>query len=388
MTERTGRLVATSTLLAILVLAAVEVWMIAATLDRPFEGWGVRGYEAALASSFGSVGALIAARRPENRIGWLLLGLSVVCGALGIVDQYPVLAEAANPQLPFAGVARWISAWMWVIPAAGFVSFFPLIFPDGRLLSPRWRLAVLFASAAMAVLVGTIILASQPFGPVPPITNVAPYFERLGLLMAPGFLLYLAAGTVAVTSVFLRYRRAGGVERQQIKWVAYATVLLVPGAAAGLSPISLGQVLFVAAGLLAAAAIGIAILRYRLYEIDLIINRTIVYGTLSAVLAGVYTASITLSQRLFMAATGERSDAAIVLTTLIVAATFTPLKTRLQRIVDRRVSPVPSLDATPPGSRAVTAMLEAAEDRFRKIAKEIAREEVTRAARGDAPRAG
>src|SRR3990172_11218124 len=228
MTERTGRLVATSTLLAILVLAAVEVWMIAATLDRPSEQWGFRGYEAALGLSFGSVGALIAARRPENRIGWLLLGLSVVCAILGVVDQYPVLAEAANPQLPFAGAARWVSAWMWVIPAAGFVSFFPLIFPDGRLLSPRWRLAVLFASAAIAVLVGTIILASQPFGPVPPITNVAPYFERLGLLMAPGFLLYLAAGTVAVTSVFLRYRRAGGVERQQIKWGAHATVLPLP----------------------------------------------------------------------------------------------------------------------------------------------------------------
>lgn len=379
MSERTARIVATSALGAILALAAVEVWMILATLDQPApDQWGFRGFEAALALSFGSVGALIAARRPENRIGWLLLLFSVVTGVQGIVDQYPVLAEAANPQLPFAGVARWVSAWIWVIPSAGLVSLLPMYFPDGRLLSPRWRPAVLLVLAAAAVLIGSIILAMRPFGPLPPTTNVTPYFDRLGLRIAVGYGLYLIAIGVAVTSAVLRYRRARGDERLQLKWVAFAAVLAAPGAALGMSPIFLGQVLFIGVAFLAAAAIGIAILRYRLYEIDVIINRTIVYGALSAILAGVYTASITLSQRVFVAVTGERSDAAIVLTTLIVASTFTPLKLRLQAVVDRRAKPMPALDAQ------MAAMLEAAEDRLR----EIARQEVARAVPRHPPEMG
>ena len=370
MSGRTGRIVARAALLAILVFAAVEVWMILATLDRPTpDQWGFRGFESALALSFGSVGALIATRRPENRVGWLLLLFSVVAGAQGIVNQYPVLAATANPQLPLAEVARWVSAWIWVIPSGGLVAFLPLLFPDGRLLSPRWRLAVLLVLAAMAALIGSIILATRPFGPVPPTTNPAPYFDLIGPRIAIGYGLYLVAISVAVTSVVRRYRRARGDERLQIKWVAFAAVLAAPGAALGMSPILLGQVLFIGVAFFAAAAIGVAILRYRLYEIDIIINRTIVYGALSAILAGVYTASITLSQRVFTAVTGERSDAAIVLTTLIVASTFTPLKLRLQAIVDRRAKPMPALDAE------MTAMLGAAEERFRQIA----REEVDRA---------
>jgi len=365
MSKRTARIVARAASLAILVLAAVEVWMIAATLDRPTpDQWGFRGFEAALALSFGSVGALIATRRPENRVGWLLLLFSVVAGVQGIVDQYPVLAAAANPQLPLAEGARWASAWIWVIPSGGLVAFLPLYYPDGRLLSPRWRPAVILVLAAMAALVGSIILATRPFGPLPPTTNVTPYFDRLGLRIAIGYGLYLVAIGVAVTSAVLRYRRARGDERLQLKWVALAAVLAVPGAVLGMSPIFLGQVAFIGVAFLAAAAIGIAILRYRLYDIDIIINRTIVYGVLSAILAGVYTASITLSQRVFMAVTGERSDAAIVLTTLIVASTFTPLKLRLQAIVDRRAKPMPVLDPE------MTAVLEAAEDRFRQIARE------------------
>lgn len=332
-------------------LALAELWMIAVTLDRPApDQWGFRGFEAALALSFGSVGALIAARRPENRIGWLLLGVGVVTGVQGFVDQYPVLAKAVSPAPPFVEASRWVAAWIWVIPSIALMTFLPLLFPDGRLLSPRWRLAVLLAVAAMAVQIGSIVLATQPLGPLPPTQNPAAYFERFGPRMAIGYVIQLAAISVAVISVVLRYRRARGEERQQIKWVVYAVVLIPFGAAAGFSTIFLGQVLLIGTGVFAAAAIAIAILRYRLYEIDVIINRTLVYGALSAVLAGVYTASITLSQRLFMAVTGERSDAAIVLTTLIVAATFTSLKTRLQSIVDARVRAAPPAGASAPAT--------------------------------------
>ena len=340
--ERAARVLAVTLWLVIVALVLAEVWMIAATLDRPTpDQWGFRGFEAVLALSFGSVGALIAARRPDSRIGWLILGVSVITGIEAIVNQYPVLAEAATPPLPAGDTVKWVAAWIWVIPAVALMTLLPLLFPDGHLLSPRWRLAVLLALGAMAVQIGSIVLATQPLGPLPPTQNPAPYFERIGPRMSVGYVLQLAAVSVAVTSAVVRFRRARGDERQQLKWVAYATFFLPFSAAAGFSGIFLGQLLLIAAAFFAAAAIAIAILRYRLYEIDVIINRTLVYGALSAVLAGVYTASITLSQRLFMAVTGERSDAAIVLTTLIVAATFTPLKARLQSIVDVRVKAAP-----------------------------------------------
>ena len=232
-----------------------------------------------------------------------------------------------------------MASWIWVISSVSFVVHFPLIFPDGRLLSPRWRLAVLLGFVVMAVQIGSIILTTRPFGPLAPTINMTPYIQQIGPVVGAGYFLYLAAAVVSAASIVVRYRRSSIEVRQQIKWVSYAMIIVVLGAIVGLTPIYLGQVVFIATGLFGAAATAIAILRYRLYEIDLIINRTLVYGALSAILAGVYTASITLSQRVFVALTNERSDAAIVITTLIVAATFTPLKTRLQAFVDKRVKP-------------------------------------------------
>ena len=194
----------------------------------------------------------------------------------------------------------------------------------------------------------------------------------------------IQAATQRAASAVARYRRAHGDERLQMKWLAYAAFFLPFAAAAAFSGLPYGPVALVACGLFAAAAVAIAILRYRLYEIDIIINRTLVYGALSAVLAGVYTASITLSQRLFMAVTGERSDAAIVLTTLIVAATFTPLKSRLQASVDARIKAAPPGGAMAAPAAAMTDVLDTVEDRLRRIV----REEIALTARGDAPRSG
>jgi hypothetical protein len=346
-------------------LSLAELWMIAVTMDRPTpDQWGIRGFEAVVALSFGSVGATIAARRPDNRIGWLMLGFSLIGGAMAIVDQYPVLSEAAVAPLPFASVARWISAWIWVIGAVGLGSLLPLLFPDGRLPSARWRPAMVLALVAMATLIGSIMLVIEPIGTLPPSPVVALVSEEMTPLMAAGFFLYVVAAMTAAVSLFLRYRRASGEQQQQIKWVAYAAVLFTLGGVAGLTPLLAGQVFMLATVAFAAAAVAIAILRYKLYEIDLIINRTLVYGGLSAILAGVYTASITLSQRLFMAITGERSDAAIVLTTLIVAATFTPLKGRLQTIVDHKIKPAATL---PPAALATRSSFETLEALARLI---------------------
>ena len=322
--------------LVIVTLSLVELWMIAVTLDRPTPGlWGLRGWEL-LSLAFGSVGALIARRQRGNRIGWLLLGIGLATGCTGIVNQYPILTDATGRSLPLADAARWTSAWIWVV-LAFCLMLLPLLFPDGRLLSPRWRAAVTLALGATGTMIASIIIAVEPIGAIPASPLVATIGDQTSPLMMAGFVLYVGGALTSAASVVVRYRRAGTEQRQQIKWFAVAGTLFVPGAVAGLSPSLVGQVFLLACALFAAAAIAIAILRYRLYEIDLIINRTLVYGALSAILAGVYTASITLSQRVFMAVTGERSDAAIVLTTLVVAATFTPLKTRLQAVVDARL---------------------------------------------------
>lgn len=366
---RTPGLVAGGLWVAIVALSLAEGAMIVATLQAPAaDQWGFRGNEALLALAWGSIGALIAVRKPENRIGWLLLALSLINAFQGVVDQYPALA--ADVRLPGGEWARWVSAWIWVIPSTGFLAFVPLIFPDGRLPSPRWRAGVLLGMATMAVLVGTIVLSIRPLGPLAPGANVNPYLQALGPTTALGFGLYLVAAATGVGSLVLRYRRATGEAGEQLKWVAYALVLVVLGAVVGTTPIFLGQLFFMATVLLTAVAVGIAILHYRLYEIDLIINRTLVYGALSAILAGVYTASITLSQRLFMAATGERSDAAIVLTTLIVAATFTPVKTRLQEVVDRRVKQTVPAAVGTHEYIDVAGILRAEEERLRQIARE------------------
>jgi hypothetical protein len=329
--------------LVIVALSLVTAWMIAVTIDRPApDEWGFRNAAATLGLGFGSVGALVAARRPGNRMGWMLLGISVVAALQGIVDEYPILADRSSPALPLADESRWVAAWIWPIPAGLYMTLMPLTFPDGRLLSRRWRAAVVFGLAAVAVLSGAIALASQPFGPVRPTTNPGSYFAAFGPIMAVGYVLLVGAICVALSSVAVRYRAARGDARQQMKWFVFAGSFLIITAPAGFSGHPIGALLLAANGAFACAAVVVAILRYRLYEIDVIINRTVVYGFLTAILAGVYTASISLTQRLFSAVTGDRSDAAIVLTTLIVVSLFTPIKTRLQAIVDARVKTAPS----------------------------------------------
>lgn len=334
--------------LVILGLGIAEFAIIAATADVPVpDQWGFRGYEAGMGIVFGLVAALIASRRPENRVGWLLLACSLIIAAQGVVTQWPVLA-ASDPTLPFLDLARWVRAWIWPIPNVGYVAVTLLLFPDGHLPGPRWRPALVLAGLATTVSVGTLIVASRPIGPVPPSTAMTDYVSAIGPIVLVGPILVAVASAVGGAGVFFRYRHADPVVRDQIKWVAWAGAVTVPGVALGLTPLPAGQLLLIASAFLAATAIGIAILRYRLYEIDVLINRTIVYAALSAVLAGVYSATITLSQKLFSAVTNESSDAALVLTTLVLVSLFTPLKTAIQSGVDRRWKPAPAADPGAP----------------------------------------
>jgi len=320
-------------------LSILTIWMVAVTLDRPApEQYGFRGFEATIALPWGLVGLLIARRRPDHLLGWLLLGISSLLGVQGIVDQYPVLARAGLAPPDTAGLVVWTSAWIWVVPMSGLLIFVPLFFPDGHLPSPRWRPIAWLGSAAVVGVVGVVAAYTAPIGRHPLTRDVSQLVANDWLVVVP-FLMFGAASALAVASLVRRFAGAAGEQREQIKWAAWGGVGGVSGLALDFSSSSAAQAIGIATACTGAASVGIAILRYRLYDIDVILSRTFVYGALTAILAGVYTASIALSTRLFSAVTGERSDAAIVVTTLVVVALFTPLKNRLQALVDRRLKP-------------------------------------------------
>ena len=290
---------------------------------------------------FGIVGAVIVARQPHNTIGWL-------CGAIGLgtslfqfMEDYAYNALARD--LPGGVVLAMLGASPWAALLGLIGIFLPLLFPTGRLLSPRWRpvawaAAVVISAASVLFALRPIRLFEVPSFPVNPfgIEGAAATIEVAGsvALALMGLLALLAAA-----SVVIRFRRASGVERQQLKWFAYAAALVA--AFLGMSPIfdpqgRLGDVLFFVSFALVPAAIGIAILRYRLYEIDRLINRTLVYGLLTALLAGVYTGAVLVLGQVFGGVGRDPPSWAVAGATLAVAALFQPARRRIQVVVDRR----------------------------------------------------
>ena len=302
------------------------------------------------AVAFSTVGAVVGSRRPENPIGWMFCAIGAFAAIVLLSSEYAAYALLAQPDSLPGGLAMvWIRAWAWVPYVGLFVLLF-LVFPDGW---PQSRALRWFTSLVLFVIAyGTLLAAFSP-GPIDAIGGAVD--NPLGMKALRGVgtnsavgpvesILYVL-GIVAAASLFARMRRARGVERQQIKWFAYATVVLVGGAvlaftvseATGLS--WLGEVGFVLtmvglAGL--PIAMGIAVLRYRLYNIDRIINRTLVYGSLTAALVALYFGGIVVLQQIFVSLTGEKSTVAIVASTLLIAALFTPLRRRIQSFIDRR----------------------------------------------------
>jgi hypothetical protein len=292
----------------------------------------------AIAVTFPTVGALIAARRPGNAIGWLFCAIGLSEAVAVFTGEYATYALITRPGALPAGVAlAWLSTWTWLPGVVLAATLLLLLFPDGRMPSRRWR-PVAWLSVALLV-VGSVTLAVTPWDRL---GNFATYTNPLGLEGADGLLLALASGSLTLgavsalcclVAVILRFRRARGAERQQLKWFMYAgalylATLLVPDdAAAAVQP-------FVHPFL--PIAVGIAVLRYRLYDIDVIINRTLVYGLLTGTLAAVYAGSVVLLQGSFRALASQESDLAIVVATLMVAALFQPLRRRIQAFIDHR----------------------------------------------------
>jgi hypothetical protein len=300
------------------------------------------GIDAALALAFPTVGAIIASRRPGNAVGWIFCAIGLCGGASIFFAQYGIYALVTNPgSLPAGAIATWIATWVWLPSVTLTITFLLLIFPHGRLLSPRWR-PVAWLAAAVTI-AATVLLAIVPWDlldPGVPAQNPVGV-ESLGYLgiapPIPIILIGIPTTLLSVASLVLRFRRSRGEERQQLKWFVYAGVLivgslfvplLVPGVAASLLQLLVMPLLPV--------AVGVAILRYRLYEIDLLINRTLVYGALTALLVVVYVGSVVSLQGALRALTGQESQLAVVASTLAVAAIFNPLRRGIQAFVDRR----------------------------------------------------
>jgi hypothetical protein len=304
---------------------------------------------------FPLVGALIASRRPRNAIGWILLAEGLLWMFLGMTDYYSLYGVARPGSVPFpVGVAA-VNNFMWV-PAVGLLGTYVfLLFPDGRVPSTRWRpLAWLSGTVIVlvSILVGLTPGGLQNLGGIrnPYALDGYPWLETVAYIVLPLLPLCMLA---SVLSLVMRYRHSRGEERQQIKWIAFAAsfvgllyliamvcAFIFPSWAwfqAG-SPLWLDVLGYAALSsfTLVPIAIGFAVLRYRLYEIDILINRTLVFGSLTVLLALVYFGGVAGLQRLLAPVTGQDSQLAIVASTLAIAALFNPLRRRIQRFIDRR----------------------------------------------------
>jgi len=312
------------------------------TLDLSLITFGFLG----IVLTFPLMGALIVQRRPSTRVAWLMIGLGLSVGLGLFTYAYGVVGSPPAEPLPFALPAL-VASQLFFLPAiGGATTWIMLLYPTDRLLAPRWRWAGVLAVVGAAVFVvgtlfrpGELDSAALP-GVVNPIAATGGLGALAETLINAGNVLGLCALILAAVSLVLRYRRADLVVAAQIRWLALVAVLAVIALAISLPdvPNPIDDIVFGLALTFVATmplAIGIAITRYRLYDIDRLINRALVYGSLTAILAGVFTAGIGLAQRLFVAATKETSDAAIVGTTLIVATLYAPLRKRLEGLVDR-----------------------------------------------------
>ncbi len=294
------------------------------------------GVDAVLALAFPTVGAIIASRRPGNAVGWIFCAIGLCGGAEIFTVEYGIYALVTNPGLlPGGVISTWIGTWIWLPSVTLTITFLLLLFPHGRLLSPRWRPVAWLAAGVTTA--GVVLLAIVPWDlldPGVPAQNPVGVegFRYLGIAPpVPIFLIGIPTMILSVASLVLRFRRSRGEERQQMKWFVYAgvlvvAVLFVPGSASSLLQLFVMPALPVAAG--------VAILRHRLYDIDVIINRTLVYGALTVSLALVYFGSVVSLQTLFRALTGGGSQLVIVASTLAIAALFSPLRRGIQAFID------------------------------------------------------
>ena len=347
MATRTRLVRAAWAILAVIVaLVVLKLWLVGSALGRlSGEPWIQELLFQILPIPFAAVGALIAVRRPGHRIGWLLLGgaLSIACAQFAW--GYGVRGSDGGGSLPGRPVIAWVGNWSpW--PALAAFMLLLLWFPDGQPPSPRWRLVpwaivawtlvVMVFLALYPGLIGTTDL-DNPFGLAGEAGKLMRRLQASPVVPSIGTALFV----VSASALLLRFRRARTEQRQQLKWFAYAIglllmILIVPSFPLPSWVNELTGILAVVAVWGMAAAIGIAVLRYRLYDIDRIVSRTLVYGLLTALLGGVYMSAVLILGQLFGGVGGDPPSLAVAGATLAVAALFQPARRRIQAAVDRR----------------------------------------------------
>ncbi|MDQ3784024.1 MAG: hypothetical protein M3360_03985 [Actinomycetota bacterium] len=340
MTKSRSSVLAGGTLVVYVICMGCGLWLAVANENM---GLGTASYVFAF-TAFVSVGALIVARRPGNALGWIFCVVGILAATGVLAQEYAEYSYITRQEeLPGRIVAVWYTGLYWY-PLLGLMLVFTLLyFPTGRLLSQRWKpLAVIAWSAligitVLAALAPTIEIQdedktiSNPIG-IEGVGNVEQSLAGTVL-----FTVFLAALAGAFVSLVVRFRRSKGEERQQLKWFTYAGVLAVLTPLELPLPAVVDDLVF---GLILAflpIATGIAILKYRLYDIDVIINRTLVYGGLTAILALVYVAGVVVLGAALRSLTGQVSNnLAVAASTLGVAALFRPARARVQSFIDRR----------------------------------------------------
>ncbi len=331
--SRSSRLAWVICAAAVVLLATSVVLALLNGLDAPAD-WGTGAYPLLVCipgTAFPIVGALIASRRPDNTVGWIFLVMGLGIGSQLAASEYALYAfETQGHGSSIARLVAWYGSWA-SFPYTMSI-YVILLFPDGRLPSRRWR--------GVAALIAVAILGQNLAAALRPHT-LDPLSVRNPLGIAPAGLWsaidaasfpLLAIGALgAAASMVVRFRRGQGLERQQLKWFLFSAGLLATAAPfEKATPLAEDLVTVLFSGL--AVAAGVAILRHGLYDIDVVINRALVYGALTATLAGVYLGVVLLVQILL----NPSSDFAIATSTLAVAAVFRPARARIQEIVDRR----------------------------------------------------
>ena len=330
-----------------LAVGAVLLWLLNGRALNGFVREG-DGAVVVLVVSFSVVGALILSHRPENTIGWIFCA-AALCQALSEFGfEYATYALITRPgSLPLGAEMSWLADWIWA-PGLGLILvFLPLLFPEGRPPSRRWRPVAWLGGLSIGLISVPVSILIWPERGVAVLRGGGTGDEGPGWLVAlveAGFPLMLLAGLAAVISLFVRFHRARGDERQQIKWFASAAALtfawifvfeqLVSAEGGLLEAIAAVSSLVLVPAI--PIATGIALLRYRLYDIDRIINRTLVYSVLTASLVLVYFGGVVSLQYAFRAITGGNSQLAVVASTLAIAALFAPLRRSIQAVIDRR----------------------------------------------------
>jgi hypothetical protein len=318
--------------------------LLAASWDAPIpDSWGFRGFTVLFATAYGGVGAILAVRRPENRVGWILLASGTCSGVQVLLEEYAIYGIVGRA-VPLRGAvaAGWIESWIWLIGVALIIVWTLLLFPNGSLVSPRWRIASWLGAVVLGGGLLGLAFGGGPLNNAPFVENPLPLLGEAGRsLFFVSFLGMALVATTASASLVVRYRGSAGAERQQLKWLAFEAVLIaiaviITGLSQAFAPgFKPSQVLFIGVLCLLPIAIGVAVLRYRLYDIDVLINRALVYGATTAAIGAAFFIGIVVLQAALRPITGG-SELAVAASTLLCFALFQPIRRGVQSTVDRR----------------------------------------------------